>query len=279
MGCDIVGKIQCHRPHHGITVHGDLCGERIDIWDQAIAQADVFRDGVVEWCSRLAEAPDFARRIGAVRTHDRKKCPVLKPARVEFPISQVSAASIFRIGFEGGGIGQPAAAGIVIAAPEPKRRVVLDEESADVHRPVRLARSAKIQAFGNTTTQRFPSGGNITRPSDGRIAVLPRIGRAGQVDHPLAASRVALAFVDPLRVYQRIGIDRARIEILLCRPGVDFQPLPRRGFHRTVPVRLERLGAVAPPGVNPMSEQPAVGLLPITKPRVLPKRVVGGPVA
>ena len=62
----VVRKIQSHSAKHRATVQRDLRGERVDVGQQLVAQADEFRDGVVKNISFVAEAPDFTRGVRAV---------------------------------------------------------------------------------------------------------------------------------------------------------------------------------------------------------------------
>ena len=145
----VVRKIQRHGAEHRTAVQRDLRGERVEVGQQLVTQPDVFRDAVVENISLIAETPNFARGIRAVRTEHRQERGVLHPARVEFPETEIATTNVVRIGFERIHVGQAATAFRIIAAPEPELRVVVDEKTADVHGPKGFAGGAEIHAFGN----------------------------------------------------------------------------------------------------------------------------------
>src|ERR1035438_10622702 len=80
----------------------------------------------------------------------------MQPACVEFPVAEVGAAGVVRIGLLSRAIGQSAAPGVIVAAPEPICGIVLDEEGADIQIPVGLPGRAEVQPLGNRAPQRLP---------------------------------------------------------------------------------------------------------------------------
>ncbi|MNC28886.1 hypothetical protein D3C75_771150 [compost metagenome] len=153
------------------------------------------------------------------------------------------------------------------------------EESTDIQCPVRGTCNAKIKAVCNLLPQRLPIGRYISRPCYRAVTVLPGKSGTRQIHNPFACVCRTLAFIDAFGMQQRIGIDDPRIEITfgLCR--VNQHALLGFRLHRSLPVGFERLGAVAPPGVNSMGEQSGIGLLPVQLTRFLPEGIIGGLIA
>ena len=78
-----------------------------------------------------------------MRAEHGQKRAILEPAHIQLAIAQILHARV------------------VIAAPEPQLRLALDEERANIERPVRQPGRAEIEPGGNLAAQCFPGRRNI----------------------------------------------------------------------------------------------------------------------
>ena len=263
VGGRVVREVERHGAHHHAALAGHLGGQGVEIGQQSVTQPDGGGDGVVEGIPLLAETPDLARGVGAVGAEHRQEDGVLRPAGVELVEAEVGAPAVRGVGRHRLHVGEAAAAGGKVPAPEPVVGVVVDEEAADVDGPVGLAGGAEMDALRDAGAQGVPGRADVAIPADGGVAVLAGVGGAGEVHHPLGAAFRALALVDPLGMGQRVGVDRRAIEVLRGLAGVDPHAFLRVRLFRARPIGLEGLGAVAPPGVHAVGEESATGLLPV----------------
>ena len=80
------------------------------------------------------------------------------------------------------------------------------EETSRVGIPIGDAGEGEIQSGGDLVAQDLPGVLNVARPGDGAVALLARVGRAGQNDHSLLIGGGPLPLVNARRVHQRIGV-------------------------------------------------------------------------
>ena len=196
-----------------------------------------------------------------MRTEHGQERGVLEPAHIQFAIAHILDAEV------------------KVTAPEPEIWIIFDEECANIDGPVRHTGRAEIQSLGNLAAQRVPGRGNVARPGDRAVTLLSGIGGTSQVDDALIRANLALPLVNPLGVQQGVSVDVFRVEIPFRFFRIDTQAFFRLRLKRSLPIGLKRFGAVAPPGVNPMREQPFVGLFPIERSCLFLKGIVGPLVA
>ena len=242
-------------------MEGHPPGQGVDVGHQRGPQPDELCDGVVEGRALLPKAPNLPGGVGAVGAHHGHKGAQLQPAGVQLPVAQILAA-----------LGIVAAAEPILARGH--------EEPADVKGPVGLARGGEVQPLGDLAAQGLPAGADVPGPGDGGVAVLAGEGGAGQVDHALLPGGGALALVNATGVVEGIGGPLAAVQVFLGGLGVNHGPLVGLGAQgKAAPVGLERLGAIAPPGVHAVLEDALLGLLPVEVPGLFGESVIGGAVA
>ena len=243
-----MGKIKGQEPGHGAITHAGVGGQGVVVGQEMVAQAYHAQHTLVERIAGIAQAPYLAGRVGAVAAGEGQEGGILEHAGVILPVAQVVHAAI------------------EVASPEPLSPLA-GEEGTDVHRPVRATRGHEVQALGYLLAERFPGGMGIAIPGDGAETLLSGVAGAREVDHALSVGGGALVLIEPLGVIK--GIEAGALgsqhvgEQLRVAPPSSLVIIPSIALGHGVPVRVERLGAVAPPSVKPVAEELAVGVVPV----------------
>ena len=244
----VLGKIKGQEPGHGAITHAGVGGQRVVVGQEMVAQAYHAQHTLVERLAGIAQAPYLAGRVGAVAAGERQEGGILEHAGVILPVAQVVHAAV------------------EVASPEPLSPLA-GEEGTDVHRPVGATRGHEVQALGYLLAERFPGGMGIAIPGDSTETLLPGVAGAREVDHALAVGGGALVLIEPLGVIK--GIEAGALgsqhvgEQLRVSPPSSLMIIPSITLGHGMPVRVERLGAVAPPSVKAVAEELAVGVVPV----------------
>ena len=203
---------------------------------------------LVERLAGIAQAPYLAGRVGAVAAGEGQEGGKLEHAGIVLPVAQVVHAAA------------------EVTSAEPLASLA-GEEGADVHRPVGTTRGHEVQSLGYLLAERLPRGMGIAIPGDGAETLLSGVAGAREIDHALSVGSGALVVIESLGVIK--GIEAGTLgsqhvgEQLCVSPPSSLVIIPSISLWHGVPVRVERLGAVAPPSVKPVAEELAVGVVPV----------------
>ena len=207
-----------------------------------------------------------------------QKGTVLEPSHIQLPVRRILTAIL------------------VFSVPEPGISL-FRKKGTDVQRPVGHAAGAEMQSRSDLAAQSLPAGRDVTRPEDRSVPLASCPAAPGQVDHPLFTKRHGGLILPTVRLlFRRAGqetcgavslpfIDRSgMIHTVSVRllAGHDLRRcfqifvihLSRLRFQLPAPFRRHRLAGIAPPGVDPVPEQPFLRLLPVQLPPLLPEGVI-----
>ena len=157
----IVRIIHHHGTHDRIILKMRLGGQAIDIRHQLITQLGIILHRLVRRRSFRSDIIDLAARILPVATEQRTESSELIPTVVQLPpFPQILATFLS------------------------SHITVLHAEATDIHRPVRNSTDGKVQSGRDLRLHVFPTGGNVTAPSGGGVALQPGNGSTRIHGHP-----------------------------------------------------------------------------------------------
>ena len=154
-----------------------------------------------------------------------------------------------------------------------------------------------MQSCSDLAAQSLPAGRDVTRPEDRSVPLASCPAAPGQVDHPLFTKRhgglilpavrilfrragqetcgaVSLSFINRSGMIHAVSVRLLTGHDLRRRFQIFVIHLSRLRFQLPAPFRCHRLAGIAPPGVDPVPEQPFLRLLPVQLPSFLPEGVI-----